>query len=188
MPRRSFSQVSREQPITWAVIEWLQAEGWPLVFQEADIRRGLGHGRADLGAASAHFARSAAVEVKATHVPESEVVQLFDACRAAEFVYFAAPRDVLDRVDAPKKVGLLEAGTAVPPARPPLTLVRAATKGEPDWEMRKDFLHALMRAAVRRGRFDPSITAGKNCPACQSASCPFWRRPIPDLDLEVEES
>lgn len=187
MPRRSFSQISREQPITWAVIEWLQAEDWPHVFQEADIRRGLGHGRADLGAASAHFARSAAVEVKAAHVPESEVVQLFDACRAAEFVYFAAPLEVIEKVDAPKKVGLLEAGPAVPPARPRIKVLRPASKGEPDWEMRKDFLHALMRAASRRGRFDTSITAGKNCPACQSASCPFWRRPSPDLDLEIEE-
>lgn len=187
MPRRTFSQVSREQPITWAVIEWLQTEGWPHVFQEADIRRGLGHGRADLGAARADFQQSLAVEVKVAHNAPSEHSQLFDARRAAEFVYFAAPFAVLDKVRVPEGVGVIEAGEAVPPARPALIVRRRAALGKPDWVARKDFLHALMRAAARRGRFDRSHTEGRTCPACQSANCPFWMRPSPDSDLEIEE-
>jgi hypothetical protein len=187
MPRRTFSQVSREQPITWAVIEWLQTEGWTHVFQEADIRRGLGNGRADLGAAREDFRQSVAVEVKATHNPSSEQVQLFDASRAAEFVYFAAPSQVLDRIRVPERVGVIEARGAVPPARPQLTVRRRAALGSPDWEARKDFLHALMRAAARRGRFERSYTEGRSCPACQSANCPFWMRPGPDLDFEIDE-
>jgi hypothetical protein len=187
MPRRTFSQISREQPITWAVIEWLQADGWPYVFQEAEIRRGLGYGRAELGAVREDFRQSVVVEVKAVHVAQSEAAQLFDARRAAEFVYFAAPAEVVEKVAVPKEVGIIEAGLAVPPARPTLTVRRRAVLGKPVWEARKDFLHALMRAAARRGRFDRSVTEGMTCPACQGLGCPFWFRGVPDIDIGVEE-
>ena len=186
MPRRTFSQVSREQPITWAVIEWLQADGWPHVFQEAEIRRGLGYGRVDLGAAREDFRQSAVVEVKAVHVAQSEAAQLFDARRSAEFVYFAAPPEVIEKVHVPEGVGVIEAAPAVPPARPALTVRRRAALGKPVWEARKDFLHSLMRAAARRGRFDRSVTEGKTCPACQGLGCPYWLREVPDVDIETE--
>jgi|HubBroStandDraft_1064217.scaffolds.fasta_scaffold20282_3 hypothetical protein len=185
MSRRTFSQISREQPITWAVIEWLQADGWPHVFQEAEIRRGLGYGRADLGAAREDFRQSVVVEVKAIHVAHSEAAQLFDARRAAEFVYFAAPAEVIEKITVPKGVGIIEAVLAVPPARPALAVRRRAVLGKPVWEARKDFLHALMRAAARRGRLDRSVTEGMTCPGCQGLHCPFWFRDA--LDVEVQE-
>src|SRR5580658_9780917 len=116
MSRRTFSQISREQPITWAVIEWLQADGWPHVFQEAEIRRGLEYGRADLGAARGDFRQSVAVEVKAVHVAQSEASQLFDARRSAEFVYIAAPAGVIEKVSVPEGVGVIESAPAIPPA------------------------------------------------------------------------
>ena len=94
---------------------------------------------------------------------------------------------MIEKVDIPQGVGVIEASPAVPPARPALTVRRRAEVGKPVWGARKDFLHALTRAAARRGRFDPSVTEGKTCPACHGLGCPFWPRDIPDVGLEVEE-
>lgn len=186
-PPRHAPRVNREQPITWAVIDWLQSEGWPHISWEADIRRGLRHGRADVGATREDFQESVAVEVKAVYVEGSQVGQLFDARSAAEYTYFAAPPEVIERATIPAEVGVLEAKNVAGSPRPSLIMKRRATRGQPEWELRKDFLHALMRSASRRGRFNPSATEGKACPACQGLRCPFWIRPSRDLDVEIYE-
>jgi hypothetical protein len=168
----------------YAVMGWLEREEWPQIFFEVSIPRGLIRGRVDVAAASKGFRTSVAIEVKAAYVPDDPEGQLFDARRAAELVYLAAPRSVISQTEIPAGVGILEATLDVAPVG--LTVVRAAKRGRPNFQTRKEFLHALMRSASRRGRFDSSWTVGKVCPACSSGRCPFWNAPRGD-GLEVDE-
>jgi hypothetical protein len=172
-----------ERPIVYAVIEWLDAAGWPLVFPEVTLPRGLIRGRVDVAAASRGFRDSVAVEVKAVHREGDAESQLFDAQRAAERVYFAGPAAVIGQTHIPSSVGILEAQTNG--TRATLSLTREARRGKPTREVRSAFLHALMRSAAKRGRFDSSWTVGRVCAACASARCPFWLRPT---DLDGEDS
>jgi hypothetical protein len=88
---REERRTNRELPIVYSVFEWLDASGWPLVFPEVSVPRGLIRGRVDVAAASKGFRKSVAVEVKAVYRPGDPEGQLFDAGRAAEYVYLAAP-------------------------------------------------------------------------------------------------
>lgn len=177
-------RVDRERPITWAVLEWLQGRGWPLIFTEIQIPRGFVRGRVDVAAASRGFRTSVVVEVKAVYVSGDPEGQVFDAVRAAEHVYLAAPREVVDAMEIPAGVGILVARTDG--ARATLDLVREAVRGRPEPGPRKDFLHALMRSAARRGSFDPQWAEGNVCPACSSDRCPVWCRPI-EFDVVEEQ-
>ncbi|MCI4336294.1 MAG: hypothetical protein L3K17_03740 [Thermoplasmata archaeon] len=171
---------SRERPITHAVIEWLDSTGWPLIFPEVSIPRGLIRGRVDVAAASKGFRDSVAIEVKAVHRDGDAEDQLFDAGRAAERVYLAAPPEVALMSNMPASFGILEARTDGAKIR--LVVARPARRGKPINAIRREFLHALMRSAAQRGRFDPRWTVRKVCPACLSDRCPFWSRPV---DTEV---
>ncbi len=104
-PRRS-----RELSISYAVFEGLSSRDWPLVFLEVMVPGGLSGGRVDVAAASKGFHVSAAVEVKSSDRAGSAEDQLFDGRRAAEYVYFAAPREGVHRTEIPKGIGILEAG------------------------------------------------------------------------------
>lgn len=183
--RRVGLRATPERPITWAVIEWLQARGWPLVFPEVQIPRGLIRGRVDVAAASTGFRTSVAVEVKAAYRPGDAEGQLFDARRVAERVYIAAPPEVIQRMEVPTVVGILEARPGVP--RPTLELARDAALEVPESTPRKEYLHALMRSAMRTGRFDSSWAEDNVCPACLSGRCPFWTRPLSG-DEETEST
>jgi hypothetical protein len=176
---------SRELPIMYAVMTWLESDKWPIIFPEVTIPRGLIRGRVDVAAASKAFRQSAAVEVKAVYVQDNPEGQLFDARRAAEYVYFAAPAPVLSRTDIPATVGVLEASTDSIPVR--LTVVKPARRGRPDSDTRRAFLHALMRAALQRGRFDSSWTVGKSCPACSRSFCEVWNSAERD-EVDLSES
>ena len=177
-------RINRELPITYAVIEWLDQDGWPLIFPEVTLPRGLVRGRVDVAAVSKQFKRTVAVEVKALYHQDDTENQIFDAQRAAELVFLAAPQNVLKRVEVPSRIGILEADVGSAPVR--LTLVRRAIPGSPEFGCRKEFLHALMRSALRRGRIDPTWIRG-SCPACLSAGCPLWYAP-PEAEVVLDES
>ncbi len=175
-----------ERPITWAVIEWLEARGWLLVFTEVQLPRGLVSGRVDVAAASRGFRTSTAVEVKAVYRSGDPEGQLFDAARVAEHVYLAAPPDVIRRVNIPAGVGVLEAHADA--LRPRLVLAREALRRSPERTPRKEFLHALMRSAIRTGRFESSWVAEKVCPACMSGRCPLWQKSPTDEQIGEDSS
>lgn len=128
-----------------------------------------------MAAASRGFRISVAVEVKAAYRPGDGEGQLFDAQRVAEHVYIAAPREVIEQMEVPESVGVIEARPGTP--RPTLELVRDAVRGSPEPTPRKEFLHALMRSAMRTGRFAPSWVRKDVCPACASGRCSLWIRP-----------
>lgn len=182
--RRTNQRANLEAPIVYAVIEWLDASGWPLVFPEVSVPRGLIRGRVDVAAVSKNFRNSVAVEVKAVYRPDDAEYQLFDGQRAAEMVYLAAPSDVLAKTDVPTGVGILESRSAG--GRATLVRLRRAVPKVPDRNSRKEFLHALMRSARRRGRLDTTWTEGRVCPACLSGSCPFWESPL-DFDSDGDD-
>jgi hypothetical protein len=171
-PRSTTPRFDRERPISWAVIEWLEARGWPIIFTEVQIPRGLVRGRVDVAAASRGFRTSVVVEVKAVYRPGDPEGQLFDAGRVAEHVYVAAPPEVLGSLEAPAGAGILEARTDG--SRTHLVLTSEAARGSPEPTPRKEFLHALMRSALRTGRFDSSWVEDTVCPACMSGHCPLW--------------
>jgi hypothetical protein len=179
---RDERRTNRELPIVYSVIEWLDASGWPLVFPEVSVPRGLIRGRVDVAAASKGFRKSVAVEVKAIYRPGDPEGQLFDAGRAAEYVYLAAPPEVLGKTNVPASVGLLEAYPEGIRAR--LVVAREAKRGRPEPACRREFLHALIRSAMRRGRLDSTWIQGKLCPACSSGRCPFWAAPM-GADIEL---
>jgi len=179
---REDRRANRELPIVYSVIEWLDASGWPLVFPEVSVPRGLIRGRVDVAAASKGFRKSVAVEVKAVYRPGDPEDQLFDARRAAEYVYLAAPPEVLGKTNVPASVGLL--GAYPEGIRARLVVVREAKRGRPEPACRREFLHALIRSTMRRGRLDSSWIEGKVCPACSSGRCPFWAVPM-DADIEI---
>jgi hypothetical protein len=165
---------------------WLESQKWPLIFYEVTIPRGLIRGRVDVAAASKGFRQSVAVEVKAAYVPEDPEGQLFDAQRAAEYVYIAAPPDVLNLIDIPASVGTLEAQSEG--NRTTVIARKLAKRGTPQREARKDYLHSLIRAASRRGTLDPAWIAKSVCPACMSDHCPFWFVPadVESVDLDSD--
>jgi hypothetical protein len=168
----------------YAVITWLESQQWPFITWEVTIPRGLIRGRVDVAAASKGFRQSVAVEVKAAYVPENPEGQLFDAQRAAEYVYIAAPPDVLCMIEIPASVGILEARSDG--SRTIVIAKRPAKRGKPQREARKDYLHSLIRAAARRSTLESALVAKSVCPACMSNHCPFWRVPVDIEEVEID--